>query len=234
MRRWAAAVVAAGAVVGYMRARQRFTTWGADGREPYERLPGDDLLTESSMITTRAITIDAPPGAVWPWLVQMGQGRGGFYSYDWLEDLFGLDIRNAERIEPEWQELAVGDQLRAAPASAGPEAGFTVVAIDPGRALVTAVGDPAVVGPQAAAGALPDGATWAFVLEPVGEQQTRLLVRLRTRFPLPAVASWIVERLLEPVHFVMERKQLLGIRDRAEREAVPQVTPFTPVSASSG
>ena len=82
----------------------------------------------------------------------MGQGRGGFYSYDWLENLFGLDIHNADRIEPDWQHLAVGDQLRAAPPTAGPEAGFTVVAIDPGRSLVTAVGDPAVVGPQAAAG----------------------------------------------------------------------------------
>lgn len=233
VRRLAAALAAAAAVVGYASARSWFTAWGTDLPEQYGRLPGDDLLPEPSMITTRAITIDAPPEAVWPWLVQMGQGRAGFYSYDWLENLFGLDIHNAARINPAWQELRVGDQLRAAPASAGPAAGFTVVAVDPGRSLVTAGGDPAVVGPQAAAGPLPDGGTWAFVLEPVGLHQTRLLVRLRARFPLPAAGSWIVERLLEPIHFVMERKQLMGIRERVERQPDPTV-PVMPGSASTG
>jgi hypothetical protein len=179
----------------------------------------------ATMVTTRAITIDAPPDAVWPWLVQMGQDRAGFYSYDWLENLFGLHIHNADRVVPGWQHLSVGDQLRAAPLDAGPAAGFTVVSIDPGRSLVTAVGDPAVVGPQATAGSLPDGATWAFVLRPVGTRQTRLIVRLRTRFPVPVAASWLVERLLEPVHFAMERKQLIGIRDRAARSPAPADAP---------
>jgi hypothetical protein len=221
MRRSTAVLLAAGAVAGYVKARQWFTRWGAEPEEVEARLPGDELVTDPTMIVTRAITIDAPPEAVWPWIVQMGQGRAGFYSYDCLENVFGLEIHNSDRIEPEWQALAVGDQLRAAPASAGPAAGFTVVHIDPGRALVTAVGDPSVVLPQAEAGALPDGATWAFVLRPVGDRQTRLIVRLRARYPLPPAGAWVVERLLEPVHFVMERKQLLTLRDLAGRQPTP-------------
>jgi hypothetical protein len=146
----------------------------------------------------------------------MGQDRAGLYSYDWLENLFGLHFHNADRIVPEWQHLAVGDQVRAAPASAGPEGGFTVVEIDPGRAIVTVVGDPDRVVPQAAAGKLPDGGTWSFALRPVDATRSRLVVRLRARFDLPPVPAWVVARLLEPVHFVMERKQLLGIKARAE------------------
>jgi hypothetical protein len=233
MRRWAAALAVVAAVVGYGRLRRWFTSWGADAWEEEVRLPGDELVVNPTVVTTRAITIGAPPDVVWPWLVQMGQGRAGFYSYDWLENLVGLDIHNADRIEADWQRLGVGDQLRAAPPRAGPDAGFTVVAIDPGRSLVTAIGDPAVVGPQAAQGRLPDGGTWTFVLEPVGSDQTRLIVRLRASFPLPPVAAWTVGRLLEPIHFVMERKQLLGLRERAARQPAPADAPVTAVRAAS-
>jgi hypothetical protein len=221
-------------VAAYLPMRRWFTGWGAEPDEVSASLPGDHLVARATLVTTRAITIDAPPEAVWPWLVQMGQGRGGYYSYDWMENLFGLDIHNADEIEPEWQHLAVGDQLRAAPPSAGPEAGFTVVAIDPGRSLVLAIGDPAVVGPQAAAGALREGATWAFVLDPIGAGQTRVLVRLRGHLALPPGAGWLAERLLEPAHFVMERKQLLGLRDRAGRQPAPADAPVAdPVSRAS-
>jgi hypothetical protein len=144
----------------------------------------------------------------------MGQDRGGLYSYDWLESLCGLHFHNADRIVPEWQQLEVGDQIRAAPASAGPEAGFTVVSIDPPRSIVTAIGDPSRVVADARAGALPDGGTWVFVLRPLDSHRTRLIVRLRARFGLPKIAEWFATRLLEPVHFVMERKQLLGIERR--------------------
>ena len=233
MRRWAAALAMVGAVVGYARVRRWFTAWGADAWEQGMRLPGDELVVDPMVVTTRAITIDAPADDVWAWLVQMGQGRAGFYSYDWLENVFGLDIHNADRIEPDWQRLAVGDQLRVAPPNVGPDAGFTVVAMDPGRSLVTAVGDPAVVGPQAAQGPLSDGGTWAFVLEPIGSTQTRLIVRLRASFPLPSVVAWTVGRLLEPVHFVMERKQLLGLRDRAARQPAPADAPVTMLTSGS-
>jgi hypothetical protein len=237
MRRWAAVVAVVGAVLGYARLRRWFTTWGADAAEQRAALPGDELVVDPMVTSTRAITIDAPPEAVWPWIVQMGQGRGGFYSYDWLENLFGLGIHNADHVEPAWQHLEVGDQLRAAPDRAGPEAGFTVVAIDPGRSLVTAIGDPAVVQAQLERGPLPDGGTWTFVLQPVGTRQTRLVVRLRASFALPPVAAWAATRVMEPVHFVMERKQLLNLRAQAGRQPAPAdapVTPIRPASASTG
>jgi hypothetical protein len=196
--------------------------WGASVDEVAMPLPGDELLDDPSMETTRAITIDAPAVVVWPWLVQMGQDRAGLYSYDWLERLAGLDVHNADEIVPAWQRLDVGDQIRAAPASAGPEAGFTVVAIDPGRTIVTAVGEPAAIGAVIAEGGrLDEGATWTFVLHPLAGHQSRLVVRLRLRFGLPRVLERLAGLALEPVHFLMERKQLLGIAERAARRAAP-------------
>jgi hypothetical protein len=191
--------------------------WGATDAEVAEVLPGDELLADPTLSTTRAVTIDAPAAAVWPWLVQMGQDRAGFYSYDWLENLVGLRFHNADTVVPQWQVLEIGDQFRSAPESAGPDAGFTVVAIDPGRAIVTVVGDPERVVPLASTPPMPDGGTWVFVVEVLGDDRCRLLVRLRARFGLPAPVEWIANRVLEPIHFVMERKQLLGIKARAER-----------------
>jgi hypothetical protein len=191
--------------------------WGATEAEVAEVLPGDELLADPTLTTTRAITIDAPAASVWPWLVQMGQDRAGFYSYDWLENLVGLRFHNADTVVPQWQALAIGDQFRSAPESAGPDAGFTVVAVDPGRAIVTVVGDPERVVPLASTPPMPDGGTWVFVVEALGDDRCRLLVRLRARFGLPAPVEWIADRVLEPIHFVMERKQLLGIKARAER-----------------
>lgn len=205
------------AAAGYVRARPNMLRWGATDAEVAALLPGDELLDEPTLVTTRAVTIDAPSTSVWPWLVQMGQDRGGLYSYDWIENLVGLDFHNADRIVPEWQTLEVGDQIRAAPETAGAEAGFTVVAIDPGRSIVTLVGDPDQVVPEASQPPLPAGGTWVFVVEPLGDNQSRLLIRLRMQLDWPRPAAWIAERLLEPVHFVMERKQLLGIKERAER-----------------
>lgn len=198
----------------YPAARWWFLRWGAEASDVDAALPGDELIGNPTIVTTRAITINASPEAIWPWLVQMGQDRGGLYSYDRLESLCGLHFHNADRIVPEWQHLDVGDQIRAAPATAGPEAGFTVVAIDEYRSIVTAIGDPSRVLVQAKTGALPEGGTWVFVLQPVDDHRTRLIVRLRANFGMPLVAEWIAARVLEPIHFVMERKQLLGIRRR--------------------
>jgi hypothetical protein len=221
MRR--ALVAGVALAVAYPALRRWAIRWGASVDEAAMPMPGDELLDDPSMETTRAITIDAPAVVVWPWLVQMGQDRAGLYSYDWLERLMGLDFHNADRIVPEWQRLDVGDQIRAAPASAGPEAGFTVVAIEPGRSIVTAIGDPAVVLPAARSGHLGKGGTWTYVLHPRVGHQSRLVVRLRSRFGLPGPLEALMVRLLEPVHFLMERKELLGIAERAAR---PQ--PFTP------
>jgi hypothetical protein len=88
-------------------------TWGATEEEAARRLPGDELLENADVVSTRAITIEAPPEAVWPWLVQMGSGRAGAYTYDWIENLFGLEMRSADTIHPEWQNLSVGDVTRS-------------------------------------------------------------------------------------------------------------------------
>jgi hypothetical protein len=150
-------------------------------------LPGDGLVPRPVYETTRAVTIEAPPAAVWPWIVQMGQGRAGFYSYDWLENLFGLEIHNADRIHPEWQDLAPGDTVRLAPADQyGGRAVMRVVHLDPNRALVFG---PAVETPEDLEAAATTGAgTWAFVLNRRAHDQTRLIVRTRSR-PWTAPAS---------------------------------------------
>ena len=94
-------------------------TWGATRDEVTARLPGDELLDQADIVATRAIEIAAPPSAMWPWLVQMGPGRAGAYTYDWIENLFGLNMHSADRVQPEWQGLEVGDVLRSGPDKPG-------------------------------------------------------------------------------------------------------------------
>lgn len=190
--------VAAYAVTG----RRWQLRWGADRREVTSRLPGDDLVTEPDLAATRAITIRARPVDVWPWIAQLGQNHGGFYSYDALENLVGCQIHSADRIEPAWQGVAVGD-----PVNLAPEVALTVADVDPPRALVLS-------------GAVPMGASgppydfsWSFVLDGQGDT-TRLIVRERY-----AYTRWWAPLLVEPVavvSFLMSQKMLRGIRDRAE------------------
>jgi hypothetical protein len=99
--------------------RDRILNWGATADEATRPLPGDELLQEPDIVATRAISIAAPPSAIWPWLVQMGPGRAGAYTYDWIENLFGLNMHSADRIVPEWQRLEVGDVLRGRPDQPG-------------------------------------------------------------------------------------------------------------------
>ena len=126
-RRWiiggaglAGLTVAAAAVSYPWLFRRTCLTWGATPEEVTGELPGDDLLPNPDILTTRAITIDAPPAAVWPWLVQMGSGRGGAYTYDWIENLFGLDMHSADEILPQFQDLKVGDELPLGPEAPAP------------------------------------------------------------------------------------------------------------------
>lgn len=127
--------------------------WGATAQETHLALPGDSILRTASTSATRAITINADRHAVWPWMVQLGQGRGGFYSYDRLENLIGCDIHSAERIVPEWQALAVGDGVNL-----HPEVALTVALVEPDRALVLRGAVPMGKTPP------PYDFTWAFVL----------------------------------------------------------------------
>ncbi len=149
----------------------------------------------------------------------MGQGRGGFYSYDWFENLTGLDIHSTDRILPEFQDLKLGDVLPNGPKT--PDEGVTVAVIEPGRALVlhgTLVpGRPMKDYPIEYDQATPWWAdwTWAFILDSLDERTTRLIARLRcdTKGLGPALGLYA---LIEPSHFMMERKMLLGIKQRAE------------------
>lgn len=201
---------AAGAVVGCAAAayillvRPWQLRWGTTGEESHATLTGDDLLPNPDLMATRAITVHAPADQVWLWVAQLGQGRGGLYSYDLLENLVGCDIHSADRIVPEWQDIEVGDQVKLAP-----DNGLEVADVERGRALVLRGGVP--MGPVSA----PYDFTWAFVLREQPDGTTRLLVRERYVY----VRRW-APLLVEPIEvasLVMTQRMLRGIRDRAER-----------------
>ncbi len=198
-----AGMIVLGAVYAFA-LRPWFNRWGATNAELRMVLPGDEIAAQSRRTATRAITIHAPAEKVWPWLVQIGQGRGGLYSYDWLENLVGCNIHSASAILPEHQDLKVGDQIRL-----GPEGYpfFVVIAIDPGRALILRAGRP---------DDNPNNiATWVFTLQPVDGKTTRLVVRNRNAY-LPTPMNTLIWRITELASFVMEQKMLGGIRVRAE------------------
>ena len=201
--RYVAGVSAIGiAAAAFARARQ--LRWGASAQECDASLPGDDLIVSPDLTATRAITVRASAGQVWPWIAQLGQGRGGFYSYDFLENLAGCDIHSADRIVPEWQEIKVGDEVKLAP-----EVGVDVAAVEPGRSLVLRGGVPMGKTPP------PYDFTWAYALRERSHETTRLLVRERYAYTR-RWAPFLVEPV-EAVSFVMHQKMLRGIRDRAER-----------------
>jgi len=163
-----AAGLAAGLPPVYLFALRRgCLTWGARPDEVSRKLPGDELLPDASLVTTRAITIDAPPEAVWPWLVQMGSGRGGAYSYDWIENLLGLNMHSASEILPEYQDLKIGDELPLGP----DRPVMRVEVFDPPRALALRITGPNIAD-QAWA--------WIFALRPE-DGTTRLISRNRIR-----------------------------------------------------
>jgi len=197
--------------------RERYNRWGASQPEWLDAMPGDELVPQPVLLSTRAVTIDAPPSAVWPWLAQIGQGRGGLYSYDALENLMGLDIHSAHTLLPESQQLTPGDLVRLGkPGSPC----FWVMSLDAGRSLVLVSADPATGEPVPTPVRDGTGATWQWVLRPIrGGTATRLVSRQRNTHPRGQRMLW---RLVEPVGFVMERRMLLGIKERAERARVPR------------
>ncbi len=194
--------------------------WGASIAEVHQSLPGDDMVPNPKTVSTRAITIRAAAADIWPWLVQMGQGRGGLYSHAWLENLLGCDIHNANKIIPGFQQLQVGDIIRL-----GPEGYpfFTVTTIKPNQALVLYGGS----GTQAEydndfTSLMPRSyftSSWTFVLNPVDKTTTRLIVRSRSDWNQSLLNKLIYGVFLEIGHFVMEQKMLQGIKERAEAMA---------------
>ncbi|QCB98861.1 hypothetical protein E5206_05420 [Arthrobacter sp. PAMC25564] len=215
MRGPLAALTAAAAAAAYVLAvRPRLLRWGATPQEAAGPLPGDEFVRTPRMQSTRAVTIAAPAARVWPWLVQLGAGRGGMYSYDALENAAGLGIHSADRILPEFQHLAVGDIIPLSPDGGIPVRRLEVEAVlglggtmDPRSGMIALPGVPGT-GPRLDLG-------WTFVLQPVDAHTTRLLSR--TRYDYSPVALGLVLRpVLEPLQFLMERRMLLGIRSRAE------------------
>jgi hypothetical protein len=226
----AGAIIGTTVGIGVGRTVRTWQTWGIDPLEATKPLAGDDLVPTPTAVQTRAITIDAPPEAVWPWLAQMGFDRAGWYSYDQL-DMRGKSVA---RILPRCQAIEVGDVVPTSPTT-----GFVVRDLQPGRAMVLFIDTALVESQAAAADAGTDGqrpvpaglaasgaflrrapqtfaASWAFVLEPLDGGRTRLIERFRARFE-PAGPTF---RVIGPVIgfgvFVMVRRQLLGIRERAE------------------
>ena len=236
-------LVAATSWYAFYRTTRWCAAWGVDPREAARALPGDDLLAAPTSVDTRGISIAAPPEAVWPWLPQMGYGRGGWYSYD-VMDMRG---KSADAIVPELQDLAAGDMVPT-----DPDGGFVVRSIDPGRSLVLGV-DEAVLAARrskalekvpaglAASGKLLEtsvppqfAASWAFVVEPDGSGGTRLIERFSAWFGASTTGSRLTGPFMRFGLFVMMRRQMLGIRERAERlarEGGPQVAAATPVAA---
>ena len=197
-------LVLAGAVVAgaasYARfARPKVLNWGATSEDVARTMPGDDILPDAAMQTTRCITIDATPDRIWPWLVQMGGGaRAGAYTYDWIERRLGIDIKNSDRILPEFQKLEVGEFLALNDKGTGIE----VREVVPNHHLVL----------QWA----PTRSTWTFGLYPVSDGRTRLVSR--NRLPRSGPLFWpMMLAFMEPGSLVMERKMLLGIKERVER-----------------
>lgn len=196
-------------------------SWSVTEEETRRSLPYDHLVPRPVAQITHAITIHAPADEVWRWLVQLGQGRGGMYSYDWLEKLADLDIHSAEEIYPELQDLKVGDLVRLAPERMGAEAGLRVAVLEPGRTLVLhQPADPDTGRPLDRDD--PNlgryyGWNWVFVLDEVDPDTTRLIVRSRVDGRPRYLIKAFYTLLLEFPHFVMERRMLKGIRERAER-----------------
>ena len=201
--------VAAGLAAYAFLVRPRHLSWGATEAELQEPLPGDDVVQNPKHEATHAITINAPIADVWPWLVQIGQNKGGFYSYSWLENLVGCDIHNAKRIVPEWQSLRAGDVLWLHP-KAPP---LPVLLVEPGRAILVG-GVPEEDGEDHAENTR--FGTWVFVLKELDLGTTRLIVRIRWHRSA-GMLDWIFNfGVLEPSHFIMERRMLIGIKSRAE------------------
>jgi len=195
--------------------RSWHTRWGATDAEVNRSLPGDELIPHPRWQYTQAITIRDTAAKVWPWLVQMGQGRGGFYSYESLENLVGCNIHNANRIIPEYQHLEAGDTIRL-----HPEGPFPVALVDPGRAIVLHIDS------RTGSSAIPVGtrpgdyfaSTWVFSLDSLDDKVARLISRFRCDYNPRIRNSLLYGRyVVEPISCIMQRKMLLGIKGRVER-----------------
>ena len=187
------------AALYWFPVRRWFARWGTTADEHTRAMAGDALISNPTHSATHAVTIDAPPDDIWPWLVQMGSQRGGLYSYDWLDRLFGiLDRPSANEILPEFQQLAIGDTIRL-----GAHETLTVASLNPNCALALLYNAHAFEW------------VWQFGLYPLDGRRTRLVSRGTERYA-NTVAAWLFMRMMEPAAFLMTRRMLLGVKQRAE------------------
>jgi hypothetical protein len=213
MKRKTRILLAAGitaAVIGTLAAlRPRLSRWGATEHEAEMRLPGDDLADENSISVTHAVEVNADVDSVWPWLIQVGQGRGGFYSYTWLQTLIGSTVKNVEDISVNLQKLKEGDQITLHPSVSA----LRVVNLDPPQNLV-------LEGDQAGSskcGKMFHKIVWSFHLRPHGRSSSRVIARMRVNRSSAIGRKLAMAFFFEPAHFIMERKMLLSIKALAER-----------------
>lgn len=183
--------------------------WGTVGTEPQDELPGDDLIPNPIWTYTLGIDIDAPPEKVWPWVAQIGQGRGGFYSYQTLENMLGCKITNTTEILPELQDPQVGDEIHLHPDSPP----LSIKSVDPPSSLVL-FGSPADLGNEESWAV----STWQFVIASQPGGTSRLLTRGRSDYTPGLVNRLFFGRFpIEAITFTMSRKMLLEIKRLAER-----------------
>ncbi len=190
---------------------RRRLQWGTAGTEATDSLPGDELVPEPKWSYTLGVAVDAPPDAVWPWIAQIGQGRGGFYTYQTLENMVGCRITNTTEILPDHQHPAVGDEIYLHP-TAPP---LRLEIVDPSHALVL-LGSPVDIGAEEGWGM----STWQFVIKPRPDGGSRLLTRGRYDYAPDWKSRLVFRRFpMEVVTFVMSRKMMLEIKRLAERTA---------------
>lgn len=207
---------AAGVAAYGLALRPWFLNWGATDEEVRGPWPGDEMTPDAICQATRAVTIQASAEAIWPWLTQIGQDRGGFYSYTWLENLFGARMRNADRILPNLAERKVGDTVWMTPKERyGGKGCMKIAALEPGRSMVLVPLDD--YEKTLRTGRAPGGC-WTFILRPLDYGVTRLILRSRGAENESLPARLFDRLVFDPAHFIMERKMMLEIKRRAERQ----------------
>lgn len=216
---WVALVLTVSALTWAIAIERWADNWGATDEEVAMTFPGDELIEHPATVTTRAVSVGVPPPQVWPWVAQFGQGRGGLYSYDWLENIFGSGIHSTDRILVEHQDVTVGDQVWITQPGHPADLGHVVAVVDAPHALVTAQSTP-----QKPAAFEDTPWTWAFVIQSDANNESRVVSRNRYE-PQGTMVDLLMDRLVGPVGFAMERRTLLGIAERANRAAGLPIAP---------
>lgn len=217
-----ALIMAFSLITPFLNRQRRY--WGATDAEIQRQLPGDDLVPDLKGEYVHAITINAPAAAIWPWLVQIGQGRSGFYSYELLENMIGCKMKNADEIIPDLQHLEVGDSIPMHPTMGSP---YKVAAIEPNRTLVLLLRVDMQTGNTfELIGKIPEkyqNSSWVFFLDEHSDGTTRLISRSRNDWN-DSLGNTLFFGIFGPFTLEMDRKMLLGIKERSEAAATRSAT----------